>query len=117
MCDLRGDRLERRDFAIEGRVLASCIVDRRGIGRIQQAIGVERKHGARLPRGAFLWPEAGYNHAIAVIMTNAAFRTGEKVTFNEKKQDVIAGGDHHYTGVQGALLDTIERWIRKTIVA
>ena len=36
--------------------------------------------------------EAGYNHAIAVIMTNAAFRTGEKVTFNEKKQDVIAGG-------------------------
>ena len=36
--------------------------------------------------------EAGYNHAIAVIMTNAAFRTGEKVTFSEKKQEVIAGG-------------------------
>ncbi len=36
--------------------------------------------------------EAGYNHSIAVIMTNAAFRTGEKVTFNEKKQEVIAGG-------------------------
>ena len=28
------------------------------------------------------------------------------------KTAVIAGGDHHYTGVQGALLDTIERWVR-----
>jgi predicted dehydrogenase len=36
--------------------------------------------------------EAGYNHAIAVIMTNAAYRTGEKVTFNDKTQEVIAGG-------------------------
>jgi len=29
------------------------------------------------------------------------------------KTAVIAGGDHHYTGVQGALLDTIERWLRR----
>jgi predicted dehydrogenase len=36
--------------------------------------------------------EAGYNHAIAVIMTNAAYRTGEKVSFDESKQEVIAGG-------------------------
>jgi hypothetical protein len=36
--------------------------------------------------------EAGYNHSIAVIMTNAAYRTGEKVTFDEKKQEVMAGG-------------------------
>jgi predicted dehydrogenase len=36
--------------------------------------------------------EAGYNHAVAVIMTNAAYRTGEKVTFDEKKQEVMAGG-------------------------
>lgn len=36
--------------------------------------------------------EAGYSHAIAVIMTNAAVHTGEKVTFDEKKQEVIAGG-------------------------
>jgi predicted dehydrogenase len=36
--------------------------------------------------------EAGYNHAIAVIMTNAAYRTGEKVTFDEKTQEVMAGG-------------------------
>lgn len=36
--------------------------------------------------------EAGYNHSIACIMTNAAAITGEKVTFDEKKQEVIAGG-------------------------
>jgi len=36
--------------------------------------------------------EAGYNHAIAVIMSNAAYRTGEKVVFDEKSQEVIAGG-------------------------
>ena len=35
--------------------------------------------------------EAGYQHAIACIMTNAAARTGEKVTFDEKKQEVMAG--------------------------
>jgi predicted dehydrogenase len=36
--------------------------------------------------------EAGYNHAIAVIMANAAYRTGERVTFDEKTQEVMAGG-------------------------
>jgi predicted dehydrogenase len=36
--------------------------------------------------------EAGYNHSIACIMTNAAVRTGEKATFNEKTQQVMAGG-------------------------
>ena len=36
--------------------------------------------------------EAGYNHAKAVIMSNAAFRTGQKVTFDEKTQEVMAGG-------------------------
>jgi predicted dehydrogenase len=36
--------------------------------------------------------EAGYNHSIATIMTNAAARTGEKVTFNSKTQQVMAGG-------------------------
>lgn len=36
--------------------------------------------------------EAGYAHAIAVIMTNAAYRTGEKVVFDEKTQEVMAGG-------------------------
>ncbi|PUV25443.1 Gfo/Idh/MocA family protein [Sphingobacterium athyrii] len=36
--------------------------------------------------------EAGYNHSIAVIMANAAYRTGEKVIFDDKRQEVIAGG-------------------------
>jgi predicted dehydrogenase len=36
--------------------------------------------------------EAGYQHAIACIMSNAAARTGERVTFNETTQEVMAGG-------------------------
>jgi predicted dehydrogenase len=36
--------------------------------------------------------EAGYYHSIATIMTNAATRTGAKVTFDEKKQEVMANG-------------------------
>lgn len=36
--------------------------------------------------------EAGYNHSIANIMTNAAVRTGFKATFDEKRQEVMAGG-------------------------
>lgn len=36
--------------------------------------------------------EAGYRHSIATIMANAAARTGERVTFDERTQDVIAGG-------------------------
>jgi hypothetical protein len=35
--------------------------------------------------------EAGYSHAIACIMANAAARTGTKVTFDEVKQEVMAG--------------------------
>ena len=34
----------------------------------------------------------GYNHSIANIMTNAALRTGEYVTFDEQRQEVLAGG-------------------------
>ncbi|HDZ07398.1 hypothetical protein LCGC14_0118930 [marine sediment metagenome] len=36
--------------------------------------------------------EAGYNHSIANIMTTAALRTGLKATFDEKTQNVLAGG-------------------------
>ena len=36
--------------------------------------------------------EAGYSHSIATIMTNAAVHTGQKVTFDEATQEVIAGG-------------------------
>ena len=35
--------------------------------------------------------EAGYNHSIAVIMANAAYRTGQKVIFDRERQEVIAG--------------------------
>lgn len=34
---------------------------------------------------------AGYNHAIAVIMTTAALHTGQKITFDEEGQEVMAG--------------------------
>lgn len=36
--------------------------------------------------------EAGYNHSIATIMTNAAVRTGSKATFDEAKQEVMVNG-------------------------
>ena len=36
--------------------------------------------------------EAGYNHSVACIMTNAAVRTGQKATFDAKTQQVMAGG-------------------------
>lgn len=36
--------------------------------------------------------EAGYNHSIATIMANAAYRTGMRATFDEKTQEVMAGG-------------------------
>jgi predicted dehydrogenase len=36
--------------------------------------------------------EAGYQHSIANIMANAAYHTGKKVTFDEKRQEVLAGG-------------------------
>ncbi|MEZ4829270.1 MAG: Gfo/Idh/MocA family oxidoreductase [Bacteroidia bacterium] len=35
--------------------------------------------------------EAGYYHSIANIMTTAALRTGKRVTFDEKTQEVMAG--------------------------
>ncbi|MEM7373344.1 MAG: Gfo/Idh/MocA family oxidoreductase [Bacteroidota bacterium] len=36
--------------------------------------------------------EAGYNHAIANIMTTAALRTGKRTTFDEQSQEVLADG-------------------------
>ena len=35
---------------------------------------------------------AGYNHSVANIMCTAALRTGEKASFDEAKQEVLAGG-------------------------
>ena len=37
--------------------------------------------------------EAGYSHAVALIMSNAALRTGMRATFDEKKRQVLAGGE------------------------
>jgi len=36
--------------------------------------------------------EAGYSHSIALCMTVAAIQTGQKVTFDDKTQQIIAGG-------------------------
>lgn len=36
--------------------------------------------------------EAGYNHSIATIMTNAAVHTGQKATFDAQTQEVMVGG-------------------------
>jgi predicted dehydrogenase len=36
--------------------------------------------------------EAGYSHAIAIAMSNAAVRTGQKAYFDENTQEVMAGG-------------------------
>ena len=36
--------------------------------------------------------QAGYNHSIATMMANAAVRSGEKVTFDEVNQEILAGG-------------------------
>ena len=35
--------------------------------------------------------EAGYNHSVALCMTIAALHTGKRVTFDDKKQEVVAG--------------------------
>lgn len=36
--------------------------------------------------------QAGYNHSIATQMSQAAYLTGLKVTFDEEKQDIMVGG-------------------------
>ncbi len=36
--------------------------------------------------------EAGFNHSVATIMTNAAARTGQRATYDPKTREVMAGG-------------------------
>lgn len=36
--------------------------------------------------------EAGFYHSVATIMTNAAYRTGERVVYDPVRQEVLAGG-------------------------
>ncbi|MBE7179999.1 MAG: Gfo/Idh/MocA family oxidoreductase [Terriglobus roseus] len=38
--------------------------------------------------------EAGYSHSVALCMCIAAMQTGAKVTFDDKTQQVVAGGKH-----------------------
>ena len=47
--------------------------------------------------------EAGYSHAIATSMTTAAVHTGEKATFDEKTQEIMAGGKPFKYGELGSL--------------
>ena len=42
--------------------------------------------------------EAGYQHCIATIMANAAARTGQRVTFDDATQEVMAGGKVWHLG-------------------
>lgn len=37
--------------------------------------------------------EAGYSHTVALVMSNAAARTGSKATFDEEKREVLADGE------------------------
>ena len=36
--------------------------------------------------------EAGYSHSVALCMTIAALHTGQRITFDDQRQDVIVGG-------------------------
>jgi predicted dehydrogenase len=36
--------------------------------------------------------EAGYSHSVALCMTIAALQTGQRVTFDDEKQEVVVGG-------------------------
>jgi hypothetical protein len=35
--------------------------------------------------------EAGYSHSVALCMTIAAAKTGQRVTFDDAKQEVVVG--------------------------
>jgi hypothetical protein len=37
--------------------------------------------------------EAGCEHSVATIMTNAAVRTGKAATYRDTRQEVLAGGE------------------------
>ena len=50
---------------------------------------MECLHSRQQPNASIL---AGYQHSIASIMANAAVRSGERVTFDEERQEVLAGG-------------------------
>ena len=42
--------------------------------------------------------DAGYSHSVALCMTIAAMHTGQRVTFDDSKQDVVIGGSGSTSG-------------------
>jgi len=38
--------------------------------------------------------DAGFSHSLALCMTIAAMQTGERVTFDDQTQQIVAGGKH-----------------------
>jgi len=54
-----------------------------------------------LAGGRYPVEAAGYSHSIALCMTIAAIQTGQRVTFDEAKQEVVVGcGDARSTHEQ-----------------
>jgi predicted dehydrogenase len=51
--------------------------------------------------------EAGYNHSVALCMTIAAMQTGQRVSFDDARQEVVVGGPTGHTHPQhgGSRLD------------
>jgi predicted dehydrogenase len=44
--------------------------------------------------------EAGYSHSVALCMTIAAMHTGQRVTFDDARQEVVIGGEARATDAQ-----------------
>jgi hypothetical protein len=51
--------------------------------------------------------EAGYNQSVALCMTIAAMQTGQRVTFDDVKQEVVIGapGGHVHSLHSGSRVD------------
>ena len=86
----------------EAEFVAQLLAGRKGGGRLQRAnTGGDPQTSANMrnwmecvrsrktPNAPI---EAGYSHSIALCMNVAAIQTGQKVTFDDKTQQVIAGG-------------------------
>jgi len=87
---MKGNRLQTRDL-IEG---ASAVEtnSRAGVDEATSANmlnWMQCVRGGKTPNADI---EAGYSHSIALCMTIAAIQTGERVTFDDATQEVMAGG-------------------------
>lgn len=78
------------DFKLEGatvKVAANMGVDEMTTAHMQNWLECIRTR--KQPNAPV---EAGYQHSIANIMANASYRTSQRVTFDDKTQEVMAGG-------------------------